>query len=269
MLFRSVVISIGASIGPILGGYFANGPWFSTLNYSLPYILAMVFALLTVISVTLFMRDESETQASIKNNFSELLRLFFDKKILKISLLLCLVQISWGSYYQFMPPVLKEMFHFSESQVGWFVGLVAVWLALASGFLVPFFSRTMSQKKIIHYCSLVLLLGFCVTFFAFIFNQANIARGFLWCGAVLIAASDVIIYAIIATLYSNAVNKDQQGAVMGVCFIVFSLVWALVALLGGFFSGVSVSLPIWLGAIGIVIVLLCGFVENNKLGEKT
>ncbi|OGT49722.1 MAG: hypothetical protein A3F17_06065 [Gammaproteobacteria bacterium RIFCSPHIGHO2_12_FULL_41_15] len=252
-----VVISMGAALGPMLGGYFAEGPWFGVLNYALPYLIATLFAIATVIFIILCLKEDAVKKVTVKTNFNDLFQLLSYKPVLKISFLLLLVQISWGSYYQFIPPVLKTTFHFSAMQVGLFVGLVALWLALASAFAVPILKRHFQSNQIINYCCYGLLVGMLSTLLAsMLVTNAEIAKSLLWVGAVLISASDVVIYAIISTLYSNAVGEAQQGTVMGICFIIYSIVWALVALLGGFIAGYAVILPIWVGMIGIILAIL-------------
>lgn len=253
-----VVISLGAAIGPIIGGYTARGPWFGILNYAVPYILAALVAIATVIFITLFFSDETRQEISVQNSFRDWLPLLLDKKIQKISLLLAFVQISWGSYYQFMAPILKQHFGFNESAVGWFIGLIAVWLAVASAFVVPFLKRRLSHTKTIHFCCYGLLFGLILTFLASFMVGTLAANTLLWLGAILVAACDVIIYAIIVTLYSNVVRKDQQGAVMGICFIVFSATWSLTALLGGWLGGFHIMLPLWAGSLGILFAILLG-----------
>ena len=63
--------------------------------------------------------------------------------------------------------------------------------------------------------------------------HSQISQYLLWISAAPIAIGDVVAYIAITTLYSNAVDKDNQGKVMGLCFIIISLTWALTALLGG------------------------------------
>ena len=127
-------ISVGACLGPIVGGYFAHRFLFSTFNFSLPYFIAAFFALISFL-LTLFYFKETlpyqKKQREHRLSPSSILAVLKKKGVIHISLLLFLSQISWSLYYQFMPPVLKTQFHFSASQIGLFVGMIALWLRSA------------------------------------------------------------------------------------------------------------------------------------------
>jgi DHA1 family tetracycline resistance protein-like MFS transporter len=133
MGYLQFAISIGAFIGPILGGYFANRFFFATFNFSLPYFLGAIFAALSLLMTWYYFRETYVPKTSswqLSLNVSK--SLFLDKNILFISAILLLSQLSWGMYYQFIPPILKTVLHFDAKKLGLFVGLIALWLALAT-----------------------------------------------------------------------------------------------------------------------------------------
>ena len=62
--------------------------------------------------------------------------------------LLILCQFSWSSYYEFIPPTLKNIFHFSPAMTGWFVGLIAFWLILATGVVIRLLLRVFNYRQL-------------------------------------------------------------------------------------------------------------------------
>jgi CBS-domain-containing membrane protein len=58
----------------------------------------------------------------------------------------------------------------------------------------------------------------------------------------------------------------SQGKVMGVCFIVIAVIWALTGVFGGFLMGYGKLLPLLLAPIGIVLALL---LLHGGFGKKT
>lgn len=254
MGYLQTAISIGAFVGPIIGGYFANQFFFSKLNYSMPYFIAAFFALIScVLTCVLFTETlDVKQKTSLKNqfNFVTLKKVFKNPQILRISAVLLLSQISWSLYYQFIPPMLKTELHFSAHALGLFVGMIALWLALATMFGIRFLQRFFNLAE-------MLSLSINLVLFGLVFSvMACYAHSHLvWVAAIPTAVGDVIAYSCITALYSNAVEKEEQGKVMGICFIVVALIWALTGLGGGMLMSLNIFMPLIIAPIGIVFAI--------------
>src|SRR3990167_1520206 len=57
MGYLQVVISIGAFIGPIIGGFFADRFFFAKLNYALPYMIAGGFAVMAIVMTVVVFKE--------------------------------------------------------------------------------------------------------------------------------------------------------------------------------------------------------------------
>jgi MFS transporter, DHA1 family, tetracycline resistance protein len=261
-------ISIGAFIGPLIGGYFANQFFFAQLNFSLPYFIAALLAAVSC-GLTWFSFEETlvihHKTRIMQLHWQTFKKVAANKDVLRISAILLLSQISWSMYYQFMPPILKTSLGFDAYALGIFVGLIALWLALATGFGIRFLEKFISFKRMLIcslYCVLVGLL--CSIIFT---NFKLYGYGLLavWCAAIPIAVGDVITYSCLTSLYSNAVEKSEQGKVMGVCFIVVGLIWSMTGLLGGFLMSYTELLPLYVAPLGIIAALI---LMHNDFGKK-
>lgn len=253
MGYLQTAISIGAFIGPIIGGYFANQVYFSQLNFSLPFFIAALFAAISCL-LTLFIFKETLTtpRSWTSFQFAKVKTLFTNRTIVMVSAVLLLSQISWSSYYQFIPPILKTELHFTAQQLGWFVGMIALWLALATTFGIKWLDQLYSLRQILFISIYLILLG-TVLSFIFCFYHLNIL---IWLAAIPTAVGDVIAYSCLITLYSDAVEIQNQGKVMGICFIVVALMWALTGLVGGALMSVYTLAPLVVAPIGIILALL-------------
>ncbi|MDR3490486.1 MAG: MFS transporter [Gammaproteobacteria bacterium] len=268
MGYLQLSISLGAFIGPIIGGYFANQFYFSTLNFSLPYFIATLFAGISCL-LTLFFFDETHTVRSKPTlnyffNLAALKKVFFQPQVLRISAMLLLSQISWSMYYQFIPPILKTALGFKAHALGIFVGLEALWLALATGFGIKFLQNFFDLKKMLM-LSLYLVLAGLVLSVLFCLLPAKGYSLLIWLAAIPTAVGDVIAYSCLTTLYSDGVLKEEQGKVMGICFIVVALIWSLTALLGGVIMSFNVLMPLILAPVGIVISII---LLHSSLGKQ-
>lgn len=264
MGYLQTAISIGAFIGPIVGGYFANRYLFSKLNFSLPYFIAAIFAAISLL-LTVFLFEETlikkqERARWSEFNFHSIKKVFADKNVLHISLILLVSQISWSLYYQFIPPTLKTVLNFNPHQLGWFVGFIALWLALATSIGIKILQRWLSLRAMLLVSVYLVLLGSALTFLFCFFHLSAKWTWLIWLAAVPTAGGDVIAYSCLITLYSNVVKKEEQGKVMGVCFIVVALIWALTAVIGGALMGIYTLLPLLLAPIGILLAI--GLLHN-------
>jgi len=262
MGYLQTAISLGAFAGPILGGRLARSFDFAGLNFSLPFFAAAGFAVMAL-GLTFF--TFSETLQRPKNSagtgafhWKPFLKLFADKRIQAISLILLLSQVGWSLYYQFMPPILKMLLHADARQIGQFVGLIALWLALATLFGIRLLSEFFNMRGILIFSLWLMFAGLALTLFFFIRPALTAHSSLPWVAAILVAAGDVIAFSCICTLYSDAVSQEDQGKIMGMGFIVISAVWMLSAVLGGLLLALhpllplAVALPFVLAGIGFV-----------------
>lgn len=268
MSFLQLFISVGAIFGPWIGGYFAARYWFATLNFALPFIIAAAFSILGLLIMLFFFRETATHNKHSKiTEYFNFKAIFANKKVINISLILILIQISWSTYYQFIAPILKKDFALGGSEIGIFMAFIAIWLALASAFGVAILRRFFSAAQIIHYASYGVFIGLLGTLFATSWHFVAISHYLMWIAIVPIAAGDVITYSAITTLYSDAVDKTMQGQVMGTSFVVVSAVWGLTSLLGGWLIGLETTAPLWFALSGVSVLIIIFHCRGWHLDE--
>lgn len=269
MGYLQTSISIGAFIGPVIGGYFANQFLFEKLNFSLPYLIAAIFAgiswvlTLFIFKETLEVKHKSSPWSAF--NFQTIKKVFSNQDVLSISAVLLLSQISWSLYYQFMPPILKTDLGFNAHHLGWFVGMIALWLALATSVGIKIMERFFSLRQMLFLSMYLVLIGLVLSFVFCVFHQSGYSGWWVWAAAIPTAVGDVVAYSCLTALYSNAVEKHEQGKVMGVCSIVVALMWALTGVLGGALMSVYSLLPLVVAPIGILLTI--GLLHSRFLRE--
>ncbi|HSW93722.1 MAG TPA: MFS transporter [Gammaproteobacteria bacterium] len=269
MGYLQTSISLGAFIGPILGGYFANQFFFSTLNFSLPFFIASAFALIgCVLTLMLFREtliDKHETSAWKAFHWENMKSVFKNPFVLRISAILLLSQISWSTYYQFIPPVMKTVLHVDAHQLGLFVGLIAFWLAVATTFGIKFLDQFFSMRTLLLLSLYLVFLGTVLTVVFFMMHLTGAWTLLIWAAAIPTAVGDVIAFSCLTALYSDVVNLQEQGKVMGVCFIVIALIWSATAMIGGVLMSIHPLLPLVVGPVGIVMAIA---LMHSEFGRK-
>ncbi len=256
MGYLQFIISIGAFAGPIIAGYFAKSFFFNKINFALPCMIAAVFAAIAILRAFFSFKETHTTTTNALFQFKGIKALLTNPVILQLSLVLLLIQLSWSTFYQFMPPVLQGEFNFKPFSIGLFVGLIAFWLAVAATGGVQLLNRIYNHQQMIFCAVCSMVVGFGLAIVALEFPAWFLSKGLLWAAGCLIAMGDVVAYCAITALYSNAVSVHDQGKVMGLCFAIVSIAWAVTGLLGGALAALHFSLPILLAPIGVVILLM-------------
>lgn len=258
MSYLQFAVSSGATLGPFIGGYLAD-TFFSTLNFALPFFVAATLAITNSL-FTYFYMDETLKQRPPKTSYRTHLRaiqqVFMHPAVLRLSLILMLIQVSWSTYYQFMPPILKTLYAFNSHELGVFVGMIAFWLAVASSVGMNCLNRFFSLRQILSISIYLILGGLVITLLA-MQHSSSYSPILIWACAMPVAAGDVLAYSCLTSMYSNVVPHESQGKVMGVVFIVTGSVWAATSMLGGQLMSHATLLPLLVTPITLLIALGC------------
>lgn len=249
--YLQTAISAGACLGPVMGGMLAKSLAFPALNFSLPFFVAALFALMGFCLTLRYFQEtlpsaatEKKEKADGMSHWQAFLALFKNRHVFSISMVLLLSQCTWSLYYQFMPPLLKTFLHADARQLGQFVGLLALWLALASLFGLRLLNAFLKTGAMLLFSLWLLLAGLLLTL-AVLVLPAFTAFPFLpWLTALPVAAGDVIAFSCLCTFYSDAVSRHGQGKIMGMSFVVISAAWSLSGMLGGVMTGWHPLLPL-------------------------
>ncbi len=252
MGYLQSMIAFGAFLGPILGGYCAHF-YFSMLNFSTPFFISALFSAVAAIICIFFFK---ETSNMTKKIFSWRL-MFGSIKILKNKHALFLMailaggQITWSFYYQYVPAVLKISSAFSAGKIGLFVGFMALWVTLGSTVGIRFLRQHFSLRICLKIALISQVIGAILIVIALYFHQ----EWLMWGSSVPAAVGDVIAFGVLSTACSNLYSQ-QQGQIMGACYLVAAIMWILTGLGGGYLIAIYNLLPLLVSLIGAIIALI-------------
>lgn len=260
-------IGIGVSIGPIVGGYIADVNVFG-YEYMLPFIILLICGSYLIFHSKFFMKEtlRKRERSSLKEQFS------FDaiKVIFKSKLLICLLvihilnQLSWGTYYDFMPAVAKTVFNYDIKSVGILVGLIGFWLIIASGVIIPYFMKNISGLKLIKISCYLGFIGVLFAYTASFFPGSRWADVIFWASTFPVAVGDVTLFCYIISQFSLSVEKKFQGAVVGFIYITGFGMWSLSAPLGGYLMKYNHNAALLMAPVSMILLLLFLFSIRNK-----
>lgn len=246
-------IALGAFLGPIIGGYCAY--WhFPQINFSSAFMLSALFGLIAAAICFVFFKETLEQpkkHISFSLVFGSIV-LLKHRRTLPLAILLACGQFSWSLYYQYAPPTLKLISDFSAANLGIFTGLMAFWVMLGGSLGIGLLRKKYSNTQILTAGLILQLIGSLTILIGFYCDQAWL----IWLSSIPMASGDVITFSVISTLYSNLYGKQQQGQVMGACFLNAAAIWTITGLLGGYLIAENFLLPLLITPIAIILALL-------------
>lgn len=256
MGYLQSAIAFGAFLGPILGGYFAHF-YFNLINFSAAFILSACLSFLAFLICYFFFKETIALKVKSKSLFAlafASFRLLKNPVMRPYVFLLAFSQITWSFYYQYAPAILKVQNQFSAKELGFFIGLMALWVMLGSSFGLYALNRRLNLLLSLRFSLGMQFLALILFILAFFLNANMLA----WVSALPMAMGDVIAFVVLSTHYSNHF-KYEQGQAMGACYLNSALMWAMTAFLGGYLMSLFELLPILLALLSLLIALYLSF----------
>jgi len=237
---------LGFIIGPMLGGFVAS----ATGSPSAPFWLAGMFGVLNVMSISLFLPETNKHRSEKKgftllkgiHNIQSALR-DRDEKPLYIANFLYVSGFTF--FTSFVSILLVARFHFTESNIGTFFGILGMWIVFTQGFVLRFLTKKYNERAILRLSLLLLMIG--LALYAIV---PSILALYLLLPVVAIANG--LSMANMASLISKGVSEKKQGAALGINSSLMALAQGLIPLIAGFGSGiVGIKGPFFAGSLSV------------------
>lgn len=261
--FILLAISLGFIFGPLFGGILADDRIVSWFDFATPFYFAATISLLNVLLLIVLFHEKRVTKGKFKIDFYQAIAVFTSafrhEKIKKLSLLFFIYIFGWSSFYSFISLFLIKTYQFSPTQVSLFMALMGAGFAIGTGVLVNYLTRLFSLRRIFIVTTLITAILAC--FIVFIPGS-----WISWLFITPLGTAIAVSYSCIVTLFSNEVESDKQGWVMGITGSIMAFVWGVNGVVVGVFALWSASLPILLAAIvlGLTAILTSVFYQESK-----
>ncbi len=240
--------TLGFVFGPLIGGFFSDPRLLAWFTFSTPLYFAAVFSLINA-GLLFFYFHETFTHIhkvsfKLHRAIEIILSAFKNHKVRDLSIIMLVMILGWSSFYSFISMFLLRRYGFTTTDVALFMALMSVGFSLGTGFLVQFFSKRFALKN-------VTAAGFIISAL-FMFITGSITHALVaWICIVPIGAALAMSYSSLLTMFSNQVDADSQGWVMGITGSIMALGFGIDGLIVGVLSTMSVVLPIFIAAFGV------------------
>lgn len=256
-----MVLSLGFIVGPMIGGLFSDSSIVSWFNLATPLYITAAISLLNVILLKKLFKETFIAKNKVNLKLHAAVTIFTSAfkhpKVRKLSIIFFVFIMGWSSFYSFISMFLTEALQYNNKEVSYFMAIMGFGFVLGNSFGVNFaikrFSLKTSSLVSIMLSALVVVVMLYVTGFS------------LWILMIVLAALVAVAYACMITLFSNQVDANSQGWVMGVTGSIMAFVWGIDAFLLGGIASWGVQLPLIISAVSL---LLSGLLLFNFKSEE-
>lgn len=253
--------SLGFVVGPLMGGFLSDAKLSHWFTFATPFYFAALIALLNVALLKRLYQETFHKVGKIKIKFSHAIELFVsafrDEKIRYLSIVLLIVVFGWSSFYSFISMFLLRVYQFSPVQISIYMALMGIGFSIGNLIIGPCVQRFSLKNCVIG----GLLLGAIITFFIVTLHMVFLN----WIMAILISIAMSIAYAVLLNIFSNQVDADSQGWIMGVTGSIMALVYGINALFVGMLADFSAKMPLIISILGFSIsALFMVFFQSTK-----
>ncbi|MCX5774028.1 MAG: MFS transporter [Fusobacteria bacterium] len=264
-------IAFGAFVGPVLGGIFLS-MFVTKIPFLLTFLMIAIFAIVTLFVIIFLYQDTGNRGIKKRKiSFKPIWHLFKDKQFFFLIILLVLDQLVWGSFYRYSAVVSRVHFNFNGFQVGLFTGMLALFVVISSGVLLPVLSKFLKVKHIMFFSILMMLLGNILMISAIAPSMPNyFGVIILWISSFFAAAGDVLIFCLILSKCQEMVSSELQGSVVGIVYIIGNSMWAVNGFISGLLMARSTSdIFIFNSILAVILFVVYSFFpkNNKKVGE--
>ena len=245
--------SLGFALGPVIGGVLSASSLVSWFNYNIPFYFAAGISLINAILLQ-YLFHETFTQThqvhyKLYHAIEVFISAFKNKQIRELSFVFLIMIFGWSGFYSFISMYLLRVYHFSSLQNGFYMGLMGVGFGIGTGFLIDPLTKRFSLKQ----CT---IMGCILAAIGTILTATAPKEIYIWFDVLLVAITMATAYSTILTLFSNQVNDDAQGWVMGITGAIMAFAFGINGLMLGFLANVNPQTPLIISAICLIVSAL-------------
>ena len=252
-------IGVGVCIGPFICGYIGDIPLFG-YDYIFPFIILGIFSLFLLFYVKISVPETlpKRNQSTLKEYLSpkNLKEIFANKAVYLLMIIHIFNQLSWGTYYDFVPAVSKTVFNYGVKGVGFIVAVIGFCLIISTGLILPFIRKYFTNTQLINISCITGAIGVTIAYISSFFPHTVAGHVGFWISTFPVAAGDVILFCLIVSYLSASVSKKYQGTIVGLVYIIGTGMWALGAPLGGWLMHWRLNGALLICPVSMFILLL-------------
>ena len=242
-------LSIGFVIGPIIGGVLSDSRLVSWFTFSTPFTFVALLSLLNALLLKLLFKESFIRKNKLSIKYFHAIKIFISAfrhpTICFLSLIFLIFMLGWSNYYTYATIFVFKKYGFDPLYTTLFMSCLGVGFALGASVVTQYFTRWLSLKSTIITC---LILSSLSTLVMLVTTESIYA----WITVIPTAIFALTAYSASLALFSNQVDQNSQGWVMGITGAIMALSFGIIGLLGGVLLHHSENIPMIASIIGLL-----------------
>ncbi|MBT4962745.1 MAG: MFS transporter [Francisellaceae bacterium] len=251
----------GFLIGPLIGGTLADESLSTLFNPSLPFVVAAVLGVLSLIIVSIYIQEPKKNKGSTQSKTTDSnYSLLKNVNIRYLIIASFFVTLSFDVLYQFFPVFLVERWQFNEFDIAMVTTVLSMFMILSQTILISKVKRFNRQY--------IILCGAIIYSFMLVLTTIPKMPISLYLTFPILGMCIGLLGTLVPVHVSDQAPNEYQGALMGILMGSRSLGDAGICILGSIAVNYSYLLPFFLGAITMLIgacALLFDFKQSQKV----
>ncbi|MFA6408682.1 MAG: MFS transporter [Gammaproteobacteria bacterium] len=244
----------GFSFGPTLGGLLAFPNLRHGIGLAIPFLGAALIAGLNGVGLAALFREtfhpRNKTGVKLSQGWNIFVSAFRNHKIRNLSCMFLLAEAGWSICFQFIPVYVFDLHHYTSLHIGYLMTFAGLIFSISLLGIMPILSKRLSTRHIKDYSLILTALGILLALFK--------SQLMLWISIIPIGLGGALFYVALLAMFSDAVDKNMQGWVMGVFAAVEAAAWSLGGLLVGILHLLGDAAPFITGAALVLASFLLG-----------
>lgn len=241
-----LAINLGVAIGPALGGFLA------LYNYDLIFWVEGLTSILAAFFLLyLFHESDSEKSDNVKYANPIAVSPFRDGIYIQLLILLLVIGVTFNQLFNTWPIFLKDVYFFTEDNIGLLMALNALIIVLFEMPLVHKLQR-LNILYVVAVGSVLMCFGFGAVMF---FNTIS----YVAFTVLIWSVGEMLAFPLVVTFIANRAHDTKRGAYLGMMTFTFSFSFVLGPILGSWMYENLGPVILWVFIIGLGLITVPGY----------
>jgi MFS transporter, DHA1 family, tetracycline resistance protein len=259
--YMMLAISIGFIVGPMMGGFLSDKRFFSGFTFATPFYVTAVLAFLNIFLLQYLFKETFKKHSKIHIRWHHAVGIFISafrsKTVRLLTIMFLSFILGWSSYYTYISYFLLKRYGFSPLETTTFMAIIGVGFSIGFAFFPGYCSKRYTLKSSIIFSLIIAVICTAVTLLTTSSLYAVIF-------ALPMGAFIALAYSNTITLFSDQVDSESQGWVMGITGSIMALSFGIIGLLSGLLIRESENIPLLICFILLAVSAALLFFYKRK-----
>ncbi len=266
----SLANCIGFVLGPLIGGLLSDQHLWIKFGVATPFWASAGLAFLNGILLFVTFRETFKGQAgqilgsagqtqrsapTITKGVTIFISAFTakNKRIEKLAFVYLFSEMGWALYFQFLSLYLIGVFNYSAAKISHIMIFMGIVLGISFLWVIRIAVKIFTTEQIAFLSIAITAIG--------IFLSIIKTELMVWLSVIPIGVGGALFYVALLTLFSDSVDKNSQGWVMGVFAAMAAVAWGVAGIFSGILGAFGLSVPFIVAGILLLLgnIILSGF----------